>query len=81
MPAAAGSQLLSRLASCVTHLSEEQTGALTDWLSQLPGDQFGARNVRPLQRHIGSLSRRQVGAHCISHDPRHPPPGYLCLHF
>lgn len=51
---------MSQLCMCVAKLSAEQRQALLRWLSELPADQFGARNVRPLQRHISGLARRQV---------------------
>ena len=56
----AGAQLMSQLCVCAAKLAAEQRQALMRWLRELPADQFGARNVRPLQRHISGLARRQV---------------------
>lgn len=60
---------MSQLCVCTAKLAAEQRQALMHWLRELPADQFGARNVRPLQRHISGLARRQVACFLASHWP------------
>lgn len=55
-----GRQLEAQLCACAAALSHEQKSRLAAWLAEVPPELFGARVVRPLQRHVSALAARQV---------------------
>ena len=65
-----GKQIMQKLSRAVAVTRGKQM--LMAWLGGLPPEVFGARNVRPLQKYLSSVARRQgttVRSFCGKYKP------------
>lgn len=54
-----GSQLLQKLARNLVVLDSHSKKVLAKWLSALPPDIFGAREVRPVQKYLSDMAKKK----------------------